>query len=320
MPAPLPSKTASKPSIPEASRSAPAVDAPLASKARGKKRQRATSSAIDDGDATTGEEPDSSAIPTSRRSTRARRAVQTSYRETDSDEEPTGDGEDQDDTLMDEDPEIKLEPDKELMQGAATSAEPIDLSAQLSSDEDDEKNKPKMQMNLTYEGFPISNYKLCLIVQPFPALSRPSDSMGGVKRSDSLLPARQASIAHYTTAADRGSSMPPPVGPGTSMRDARSVTPAPFRGTPLFREPSPAFADRGETPQSSYDHPSHGFADDDDDGDLAVIDDSLDGLKQLTQSFRGRDENIIDTLGLGGNDEVDFDADADGVMAGDADD
>lgn len=297
-----------------------AANPPLSSKARGKKRRRDTASTIDDGDTLMREETDTSEAATSRRSTRRKRAVQTSYREAESDEELPNDDEDQDDTFMDEDPAIKPETEDNLTQGIAASTEPIDLSAQLSSDEDDEKNKPKMQMNLSYEGFPISNYKLCLIVQPYPTIPRPSDSTGAVKRGDSLLPTRQGSIVQYTTAADRDSSMPPPVIPGTSMRDARSVTPAPYRGTPLFREPTPAFADRGETPQPSYDLHSRGFADDDDDGDLVVVDDSLDGLMQLTQSFRGRDENIVDNLGLGGNDDVDFDADADGVMAGDADD
>lgn len=108
-------------------------------------------------------------------------------------------------------------------------------------------------------------------------------------------------------------SMPPPAMPA-SFRDARSVTPMLPRGPRLFLEtpePEDLRAHRLETPQP----------DERMDEDLVTMDeDGFDDLIQLTQSFKGRDDPFETGVGVTGNDDVDFDADADGHMGGDADD
>lgn len=112
--------------------------------------------------------------------------------------------------------------------------------------------------------------------------------------------------------------MAPPPAPGE--RDAPSATPAWRKGTPLFRDDTPAPSERGETPQ-----PSGMGMDLDEDEDMQMADDGLSGLLQLTQSFRGAKENdeMLEggaRAGVRGGEDVDFDADVEGVMGGDADD
>jgi hypothetical protein len=295
---------------------------------RGKKRrrQRSSQSDIDDMELSDRESDRDTNVPSlkspmPRRSARVKRVVHGTYREGNSDEgEPDGDIPLDGDSEMNDGTsaaQVKQEPKED--NGNITreaSAPHIDLSAQLSSDEEDKKNKPKMKMKLTYEGFTILKYKLCLIVQPYPALPRPSKP-NEMKRSESLLPARQGSILQYTTSGRESWKAPPSGSP--SMRDARSMTPAYQQQTPLFREPTPALSERAE----SHDLASqkHSAVSRSDEGDTLVIldDDSLDSLMQLTQSFHERADSGLSSVGIGGHDAVDFDTDEDSVLGGDAD-
>ena len=250
-----------------------------------------------------------------RRSARARHVVRETYREENSDNEddPPLDGDAGVDDRVSS-VHIKQEPNEDNDNGMhGVSAQPIDLSAQLSSDEE-KMNKPKMQMKLTYEGFAISKYKLCLIVQPYPPLTRTSGP-NEATRSESLLPSKQGSILQYTNPA-RGSSLAPPSG-STSMRDPRSMTPA-YQRVPLFREPTPALPEPVETRDlAARDHRA-GSRNEEGDAFAVVDDDSLDSLMQLTQSFRERDSSGVGGVGIGGYDGVDFDTNEDGVLGGDA--
>ena len=287
---------------------------------RGKKRRRQLSSQSDidqmelsDRESDRGADTPLPNTSAPRRSARARREVRGMYREQNSDDENDAplDG----DTGVNDGAspvQVKQEPneDNDTTMSYA-SASHIDLAAQLSSDEEEKKNKPKMQMKLAYEGFTISKYKLCLVVQPHPSLSRPlkPDEM---RRSESLLPARQGSILQYTASAREGSMAPP--SSSTSMRDARSMSLTYQPQTPLFREPTPALPEQAETSDSPGGNLHRGEGD-----ALVVLDDDLDSLVQLTQSFRERDGSRLDDIGIGGHDAIDFDADEDGVLGGDAD-
>lgn len=84
--------------------------------------------------------------------------------------------------------------------------------------------------------------------------------------------------------------------------------------TPLFREPTPALPEQAESSDSPGGNLHRGEGD-----ALVVLDDDLDSLVQLTQSFRERDGSRLDDIGIGGHDAIDFDADEDGVLGGDAD-
>lgn len=288
-----------------------------------RRRHRGSQSDIDDVELSDRENDRDTDVPSfessvPRRSARVKRVVHGTYREGNPDDEVEQDDDppiDGDTDMNDGTPvaQVKKEPNENNDNATREASAPhIDLSAQLSSDEEDKQAKLKMKMKLTYEGFTISKYKLCLIVQPYPVLPRPSKA-SELGRSESLLPARQGSILQYTTSGRESSNGPPPSSP--SIRDARSMTPA-YQQTPLFREPTPALSEQAESRDlASHQHSAVSRSDE---GDTLAIfgDDTLDGLMQLTQSFHERGDN---GLGIGGHDAVDFDADEDDVLGGDAD-
>ncbi|KZO97994.1 hypothetical protein CALVIDRAFT_50499 [Calocera viscosa TUFC12733] len=133
--------------------------------------------------------------------------------------------------------EVKPEPDDPSLNGSVpptpTDNSVIDFS--MDPDEDEEANKPKPELQLTYRGFSIFGCALCVIVEPYPPIRH------------SVVPqprARQTSLP-LTWASSRSASMEPV---STGERGA----------TPLFRPETPfdeqrfgasdATGDREQTP------------------------------------------------------------------------
>ena len=184
-----------------------------------------------------------------------------------------------------------------------TAADPFAI------DSDEDTDTKKMQLNIRYEGFSITSWRLCLIVQPYPALPKRTST----STTSSLLPPRQSSIVPFVR---NGTEI-------TNRRDAtprfREPTPVVRDRTPLFREPTPLF--REPTPyERNINEDIMPPLDDSElerlyDDNEEPADDSLDSLKQFTQSFT-QARSAVDVLGTTGDDA---DTDEDGFFMGDAD-
>lgn len=201
-----------------------------------------------------------SAVP--RRSTRARRPIGASYRETDEDDIDMADGiaADVEDIITQETGpaqtgttalqgpsypsegiDIDTEPitikDEEteavVIEGSGTSTQrPVASNKPQSHQtvihiEDDEEPKPKLSLQLKYQGFQIHGHCLCVVVEPWPLI-----------RSASRAP----SLAPMVSTTIRAPSIAPPdfVPSGAAARRER---------TPLFLPDDDQ--DRGETPGPS---------------------------------------------------------------------
>ncbi|KAF9514165.1 hypothetical protein BS47DRAFT_901155 [Hydnum rufescens UP504] len=123
-------------------------------------------------------------IPT-RRSQRSRRPAHT-YKEPDDDlmgDVEMDDGDNSDSSVpaphqrplfLEEDDDsatriAKAEPTDDV---PLTAAQPNTAADPFVIDEDEDTDAKKMQLNIRYEGFSITSWRLCLIVQPYPPLPR----------------------------------------------------------------------------------------------------------------------------------------------------
>ncbi|KIJ56621.1 hypothetical protein M422DRAFT_22773 [Sphaerobolus stellatus SS14] len=161
---------------------------------------------------------------TPRRSRRAK-VIASRYREADSDEEARDDDEEYNEE--DEEQESQQVPDS-----------PPDFS--MAIDKDDEfEEKPKLTMQLTYQGFTICDRCLCLVIQPWPIVRT---SRASTVPRDARTPSMAPPDLRERTPAPLRRERTPLFLP--DLDDRRSVTPAPLPSrvlrnlprVPLFHE------------------------------------------------------------------------------------
>ncbi|GJE84178.1 hypothetical protein PsYK624_002540 [Phanerochaete sordida] len=155
-------------------------------------------------------------------------------------------------------PPAEVKSEQQELTLPATTAEPIAIDddppptpspapappADTLQGSDDEDAKPKPLMQLRYAGFAVRGRALCVIVEPYPPLRRPS---------------RALSLAPTGLAGPRAPSIAPPDFVAQRARTPlflpeddreRSVTPAPWQRerppVPLFHEEAPPPEDEGD--------------------------------------------------------------------------
>jgi len=153
-----------------------------------------------------------------------------------------------------------------------------DFSMPIDEGADDEEEKPKMTMRLTYEGFTIYDRCLCLVVQPWPIV-RASRASVTPARTPSVTPQDLRDRTPAPLQRERTPLFLPDLDP------RRSVTPAPLPSRVLRNlPPVPLFHEEPAQEEIEED-------DSDEDGGMMALSQALRAFRDERAGSADEDEN-----------------------------